>query len=98
MCSAGTCWFVMANGATFIMTYEFNEPKAGWQTGIAITTDKDLTAATWKVVPRPKSAAAETFGRLAHANPTLRYAEVDGDGGYWYLLSTRTTKHALAGN
>ena len=31
-----------ADGATYVMAYEFDEPGAGWQTGIAITTDADL--------------------------------------------------------
>ena len=85
-----------AGATTFVMAYEFNEPAAGWQTGIAVTTDADLTKATWTVVPRPSNAAAVNFGRLAHANPTLRYGEVDGDGGYWYLLSTRNVKSVQA--
>ena len=45
-------------GATFAMTYEFNDPEGGgWQTGFALTRDADLRHATWEAVPRPATAA-----------------------------------------
>lgn len=81
----------IGNEASFVMAYEFNEPGAGWQTGIATTSDTDLTKAAWTPVTRPNTTAAVDFSKLAHANPTLRYGEVNGDGGWWYLLTTRGT-------
>ena len=75
---------------TFVMAYEFNEPGAGWQTGFAVTRDKDLRFAKWECVSRPTSA--KLYATLSHANPTLRFSK---DDGYWYLLSTRGTNGIL---
>ena len=67
----------LSSSYTFVMAYEFNEPGAGWQTGIALTSDPALETAQWVAAPRPANAS---WGTMAHANPTLRFAEVDGDG------------------
>eukprot|EP00937_MAST-01D_sp_MAST-1D-sp2_P007714 g7714.t1 len=83
-----------AGGATYAMSYEFNDPAGGgWQTGFASTHDPDLRTARWAAVPRPSTPAADLWGSLAHANPTLRYHEADG---YWYVLSTRATNGVMA--
>ena len=78
--------------ATFVMVYEFNQPGAGWQTGVAITRDVDLRSARWVAVTRPDTLGARSFARLGHANPTLRH----GANGWWYLLSTRGTHRTQA--
>jgi hypothetical protein len=83
----------LSSSYTFVMAYEFNEPGAGWQTGIALTSDPALETAQWVAAPRPANAS---WGTMAHANPTLRFAEVDGDGGFWYLLTTRGNDDAAA--
>ena len=52
-----------ASGPAFVMAYEFNEPGAGWQTGIALTSDPALETAQWVAAPRPANAS---WGTMAH--------------------------------
>lgn len=73
-------------GKAFLMAYEYNCGGPGWQTHFAVAKEvgsSGLATADWTPIPYENQT---NFFKISHANPTIRFNEVDG---YWYLLSTR---------